>query len=322
MTPNTFAYQLSINEEVSSFSDLAHISGTENALFTWIHIDINDDASVKWLRNGEYALDDLVINALLADETRPRYTGIGDGAIVILRGVNLNENADPEDMISIRLWITKNFVISVQRRPLKAIRDMRDRFDKDKPLKSSGEFVALLVHRLLERMSPTLVSLDDTLDHIEEQMMERADAAFREHITHARRQALILRRYIAPQRDVIGNLKMSDLDIITAQSKQSLQESYNQNTKFVEDLDALRERGAIVRDELATAISDRLNKNMYILSVISAIFLPLGFLTGLLGVNIGGIPGTENQNAFYIFSSIMIFLTAIQIFIFKKLKWF
>jgi|TARA_B110000503_G_C7116593_1_gene400641 zinc transporter len=61
---------------------------------------------------------------------------------------------------------------------------------------------------------------------------------------------------------------------------------------------------------------------MYVLSVISAIFLPLGFLTGLFGINIGGIPGVEDPNAFWVFSGILVVIVSLQIWIFKKLGWF
>ena len=64
-----------------------------------------------------------------------------------------------------------------------------------------------------------------------------------------------------------------------------------------------------------------MNKKMYVLSIISAIFLPLTFLTGLLGINIGGIPGAQNDNAFYIFSIILVMVTSVQFYIFKKKKW-
>ena len=92
--------------------------------------------------------------------------------------------------------------------------------------------------------------------------------------------------------------------------------------RYVEDLDAVRERCQIVRDELANVLSDRLNKNMYILSVIASIFLPLTFLTGLFGINVSGIPGAYNNNAFVIITGAMVALTLIQVVIFKKLKWF
>ncbi len=70
------------------------------------------------------------------------------------------------------------------------------------------------------------------------------------------------------------------------------------------------------------SISDKMNRNMYVLSVIAAIFLPLGFLTGLLGINVGGIPGAENPAAFWIFIMMMTVIVGLQIYIFKKLKWF
>ena len=84
----------------------------------------------------------------------------------------------------------------------------------------------------------------------------------------------------------------------------------------------IRERAQIVKDELVNALSDRLNRNMYVLSVIASIFLPLGFFTGLLGINVGGIPGAENSEAFYIFCGLLVVLVIAQIIIFKKLKWF
>ncbi|MGB2009788.1 MAG: CorA family divalent cation transporter, partial [Cycloclasticus pugetii] len=88
------------------------------------------------------------------------------------------------------------------------------------------------------------------------------------------------------------------------------------------DLDTIRERAQIVKDELVTGLSDRLNKNMYMLSVVAAIFLPLGFLTGLLGINVGGIPGANNEAAFWIFMGILALIILAQVWLFKKLKWF
>ncbi|MAM33769.1 MAG: hypothetical protein CMH28_01700 [Micavibrio sp.] len=108
----------------------------------------------------------------------------------------------------------------------------------------------------------------------------------------------------------------------SAHDKRSLQESYNHLVRYVEDLDTVRERAQIVKEELNTVLSDQLNKNLYILSVIAAIFLPLGFLTGLFGINIGGMPGVENDLAFWIFCGFLTAVTLIQIIIFKIMRWF
>jgi len=121
---------------------------------------------------------------------------------------------------------------------------------------------------------------------------------------------------------VMMHLRTSDQVWLSTAHKRRIQENLDRVTRYIEDLDSMRERAQVIKDELANALSDRLNKNLYILSVISAIFLPLGFFTGLMGINIGGMPGVDNNNAFWVFSALLITIVACQVLIFKKLKWF
>ena len=92
--------------------------------------------------------------------------------------------------------------------------------------------------------------------------------------------------------------------------------------RHIEDLDAVRERAAVTQEELLSRLSDQINTRMYVLSVVAAIFLPLGFLTGLLGINVGGIPGTENPWAFLIFLLFIIVIFVGQMLWFRSKKWF
>ncbi len=296
------------------------IKSTDN--LAWVHLDANHPDTKDWLDKEAQYLDPFIIEALLADETRPRMVQVGDGVLLILRGVNLNKDSDPEDMVSIRLWVDQYRIISIRRRRLKAIWDIDEKIRAGKTPKDSGHFVCMLVSRLFERMEPVLSELDELTDDVEEQVLENADTSLRESIVNVRKQAIMYRRYMAPQRDAIGQLRMSDVGWLEDNHKRQLQESHNHVTRYVEDLDAIRERAQIVKDGLANILSDRLNKNMYILSVVAAIFLPLGFLTGLLGINVGGIPGADNGSAFWLFCGILVSVVAAQIVIFKKLKWF
>ncbi|MBC8514003.1 MAG: zinc transporter ZntB [Candidatus Thioglobus sp.] len=291
--------------------------------FSWLHLDVKNADEVKELfRNEDANLDSLVIDALVAGETRPRMEKVNDSALVILRGVNLNVNADPEDMVSIRLWISGNKIISACRRRLRAVSDIEVKIEEGKGPKNVGDFVYMLTHALFSRIEPVLLKLDDETDAIEEKILENADRNLREDIITVRKQAIMFRRYMAPQRDAISQLRMAGFTWLSETHARHLQESYNQMTRYVEDLDAIRERSQIVKDELANILADKLNKNMYVLSVIAAIFLPLGFLTGLLGINLGGMPGAENPDAFWVFSGLLVAVVSLQIWIFKKLDWF
>lgn len=91
--------------------------------------------------------------------------------------------------------------------------------------------------------------------------------------------------------------------------------------RYLEDLDAARDRALVVLDELSNKMAESMNRTMYSLSIVAAVFLPLGFLTGLLGINIGGMPGVDSDAAFWSFVVILVVLTSIQIYVFRKLKW-
>ena len=307
----------------SSLSGIDNIAEhIENEHLAWAHYDANDANTKTWLEKELDFLDEIIVQALVADETRPRILQFEHGTLLILRGVNLNQDARPEDMVSIRLWIDQYRIISVRRRKLRAISDIREKLEAGTGPKNSGEFITLLINRLFGRMEPVFSDLDEKLDDAEEKVMEQPDTELRQEITAIRKQAILFRRYIAPQRDVIAALRTSDQPWLSVIDKRHLQESLDQIIRYVEDIDAIRERAQITKDELANALSDKMNKNLYMLSVVAAIFLPLGFLTGLLGVNVGGIPGSDMGSAFLIFCGMLVVVVIGQIALFKHLKWF
>jgi zinc transporter len=287
----------------------------------WVHLDATHPGARVWLEREISYLDPIILDALLAEETRPRMVMFEQGALMILRGVNLNEDAQPEDMVSIRLWIDGARIISLRRRRLKAVADLRERLAEGTGPRNSADFIAMLTARLFERMEPVLGELDENLDDVEQEVMESPTPAARHAINNLRKQAIVFRRYIAPQRDVIAHLRTSELPWLDAMNKRRLQENLDMVIRYIEDLDAIRERAQIVKDELANGLADRMNRNLYVLSVIAAIFLPLGFLTGLLGINVGGIPGSDNPMAFLFFVILLFGIGGAQIATFKYLKW-
>ena len=89
-----------------------------------------------------------MLDALFASGTRPRVLEVGEGLLVNLRGVNLNADADPEDMVSIRMWIDKSRIITIERRKVRAVRDISLRIQNKKSPKNYGDFLCLLLNRL------------------------------------------------------------------------------------------------------------------------------------------------------------------------------
>jgi len=288
---------------------------------TWVHLSVDHPDTENWLKKEMDYLDPYILKALLAHETRPRMKQINDGILLTLRGVNLTPQGDPEDMISMRIWIDPHRIITAQRRPLKTISDMEDKLQEGS-IKNSGQFLNSLISTLCENMEPTLSTLNYDADGVEDHILRYANPSLRDEIIDMRRKAIIFKRYLAPQKDALAGLLTTDLNWLKKEHKGPINESLNHTIRYIEDMDAVKERTQIINDELSNLIGDKINKNMYILSIISVIFLPITFLTGLFGTNIAGIPGANNGYAFGLFCAILLVIISIQIYILRKFKWF
>ena len=286
----------------------------------WLHFDYSSAEAIDWITNKSN-IDSIAIDALLAEETRPRTTILDDSLLLALRGVNLNPNAKPEDMISIRLYISPTLIISTRKRNLLSINELVLSLKKGTGPKSSSEFLIDLTYRITERMEDIIDQIEDRADYLEENIIDSSDVKFRNEILAIRREAIILRRYLFPQREAMNKLYHDKITWINEYERLQLRETNDQLIRHIEELDTIRDKVALIQEELSNMLSDQMNKKMYVLSIISAIFLPLSFLTGLLGINIGGIPGAQDQNAFNIFSLMLVAIVSLQYWIFKKKKW-
>ncbi len=286
----------------------------------WVHLDRSVPEAGIWLRE-QSGLDALTCEALLAEETRPRTVATGNGLIAILRGVNLHPEADPEDMVSIRMWIDSTRVISLRTRRLMAEQDVGEAIAQKKGPKDAPELFVRIASHLVDRMGPVIEALDTQVDDLEEEVLTAQSYELRGKLSGLRRQAITLRRYIAPQREAMTRLQTEEVAWLTPLNRGRLREIADRITRYVEDLDSARERASVTQEELAGHLAEQMNKTMYVLSLVAAVFLPLGLITGLLGINVGGIPGAGFRWAFAIVCLILVGIAVVQITVFKKMKW-
>ena len=286
----------------------------------WLHLDFKNERVKKWLFE-ESGIDAVSCEALLAEETRPRVVASSHSLLLILRGVNCNPGADPEDMVSIRMWFDENRIITMRHRRVMAIEDINKSIGIGKGPDSANDFLVLVANRLIDRIGDVVSEIDDRVDELEELVMTEESYELRPKLANLRRQTISMRRYIAPQRDVLSRLQNERISWLGDIDKVHIREIAERTARFIDDLDSARDRAAITQEELNNHLSEQMNKTMYILSIVAAIFLPLGLITGLLGINVGGIPGTENKFAFaYVTAFLVVFAFAL-VLVFKRKRW-
>lgn len=255
--------------------------------------------------------------ALLSEETRPRTQAQRDQLLLALRGVDLNPGSDPEDMVSIRLWADGQRVISTRRRHLLSTSDVLESLEAGDGPVDAGELIVELIDRIVMRMSDTVDNFEEKVMELEDRVLSAVPAALRYDLALLRKQTIAIRRYLAPQREALNRLVMEKLSWMAESYQLRLREISDRLIRHIEDIDAVRERAALAQEELQSRLSEQLNERMYVLSVVAAIFLPLGFFTDLMGINVGGMPGVDDQAAFWVVVGLSVFLVAM----FRWRRW-
>ena len=286
----------------------------------WLHLNYSFPDVKKWLYE-ESDLDKVIGDALTEEDSRPRCTLFQEGLLLGLRGVNLNPGADPEDMVGIRIWFEKDRIISTRKRKILSVTDIQAALEQGVGPESTGDFLVQITGRLMERMRQVIDDLEDAVADLEDQVLTGESRQLRTQLADLRRQAISLRRYLSPQREALSRLLTERIPWLEESGRIGLREVSDRLARYIEDLDEARDRAAVTQEELVNRMSEQMNNKMYLLSIVAAIFLPLGFLTGLLGINVGGIPGAESRLGFSVFVILLVIVVVFQIWFFKKKKW-
>lgn len=288
----------------------------------WVHLDRTVEQVEKWL-SEDLAISEPTVCELISHETAPRAFREHEALVTILRGLNLNPGAEPEDMVAIQIWAGPDRLISLRRRKLQTPLDVKDALDAGRGPRTSGDLLAELVEQLVAKMGRSIVAMNERLDLLEDEADED-DADFGD-ILHAtadiRRQCLSLKRFMSPQHEALQMICRHPPEWMSTVNCRDVLETIERLRRYLDDLDVSKESAIVLQDDINSRVADHSNKTMYMLSIVAAIFLPLSFITGLLGINVGGMPGINDGHAFWITVAALTILFAIQIWVFRKIKW-
>ncbi len=286
----------------------------------WIHLSLPEDPEGGWV-DKKSGISKNISEALLSRGDRPRLLKEEDKLFLSLRAINFNPGEDPDDMVFLHIHMEENRIITIRHKKVLAVDNIKSSLEENSGPKDSYEFLLEILSRISYRIGKVIQNIDDQIDEIEELVVDNADIKLRSVLSSLRRQAINIRRFLSPQREVLNYLGTLEIQWFKSKELYKIKELSEKNMRYLEDIDSARDRAAITHEEINSIYSEQLNKTMYVLSIVATIFLPLSFLTGLLGINVGGIPGTDNSMAFSMVCIILILLGVVEFLIFKLKRW-
>lgn len=292
----------------------------ERCDLVWVHLPQIDEDTTRWLHEAA-GLDDYVVDALTAAETRPRCEQVGEGAIVNLRGRS-HEELDSSDMLaSVRIWGSKGRVFSVTRNPLFAVAAVKAEVEAGHVL-DPGDLIAAFAVAITADLDPEVADLGDRLDDCEETLDQRRSFEMRRVVGRVRRAAIIYRRFLNPQRAALERLASLPGDWLADDDRLHLAAAADRAARMAEELESIRERSALMQETLTDLRAEQINARALVISVAAMVFLPLTFLTGLYGMNVEGLPFAREPWAFAAISGVCVAVGVGVVAYFARARWF
>jgi zinc transporter len=310
ITDGNKAAELPFREGVGTF-------GTAGLL--WVHINGREAEGTAWLAAQE-DIPATVRTALMAQETRPRSDIVGTGALVNLRSLGLTPEDDPDALVSIRLWAEAGRVISVCFRSLRALDPVIDQF-MGAEIADPGDLISAFAKAITTELDPRIAQIGDVIDGCEIGLDTSVIQSTRRKVAKMRSEAINFRRFIAPQRQALERLASAPFAWLDDDDRLHLRDAADRSARMTEELEAIRERAALMHDELTDRRAEQMESRALLISIVALIFLPLTFITGLLGMNVKGIPYADETWAFWGVVGICALLAIVVLGWFIRARW-
>ena len=302
----------------------------------WVNVDGVADTATVAAFGSAFGLHPLVIEDLVHTVQRPKFEVYGDEVFVVARMVRATDldaaqaycDNDPttegHTIEQVGLVLGDGWVLSFQERVGDVFDPLRQRLREGAGrVRQAGADYLLyaLLDLIVDHTFVTLERVGDAAETLEARALDHPDADVQAAISGLRREVVVLRRAIWPLREVLAALQREDAPYVEDRTRPYLRDAYDHLVQAVEILESLREVLASVNDLYLSSLGMRQNEVMKVLTVVGTIFLPLGFLTGLYGMNFDVIPELHYRYGYFILLGIMTLVTIGTLIYFRRKGW-
>lgn len=265
----------------------------------WLHLNYTHPKSAEWLATTPL-LPNSVRDALAGDSLRPRVTRIGDGTLITLRCINGSTDERPDQLVAMRLYMDERLIVSTRQRKVLALDDVVKDLEEGTGPTDCGGWLVDVCDALTDHASEFIEELHDKIIDLEDNLLDQ-NIPPRGFLALLRKQLIVMRRYMAPQRDVYARLSSERFVWMSDDQRRRMQDIAERLGRGLDEIDACIARTGVMADEIAQVMQESLARRTYTMSLMAMVFLPSTFLTGLFGVNLGGIPGGGWRFGFSLF---------------------
>jgi magnesium transporter len=306
--------------KVAAFAGDEHAGPPSEGVLRWVDLEAQDAPQLALL--GErFKFHPLTIEDCAHFDQRPKLEGYGDYLFLVTHG--FHKQAEEIESLELHTFLGERYLVTVHAKPIPALESVWKRLEGDGPLMKRGvDFVSYLIaDAIVDTFFPLLDEIAIEIDEIEDAVIRRPKDAELADIFRLKRLLVTLRKVISPQRDVFALIAKRGEGRIADRTTLYFRDVYDHLLRIYEGVEAARDLLGNALDAYLWAASQRTNEIMKRLTLLSAIFLPITFITGFFGQNFEDLPFESHA----VMAAMLVSVATVpagMIYFFLRSKWF
>jgi zinc transporter len=263
----------------------------------WLHFNANDAGARRWLAQSDL-YPARAVHAITDRDTRCRMECDQDGILIVLNDLTFEDDTDPEEVSTLWAYATRKRLVTTRAHPLKSSDRLRSAARAGESERSGFALLARLLEFQLEALDALIDQAAREINHVEDQILSGRVSVQRQRLGKVRRQVAHLQRHFSPQRLAMSRALQRPPSSVAAEDLERLRLAGDALSSLIEGAAGLHERAKLLQEELASRIAEDTNRNLYVLTIFSAVVMPMNLIAGIFGMNVAGLPGTEHPASF------------------------
>ncbi len=291
---------------------------------TWINIDGIHDTQLIEKIGSNYDIHPLTLEDILTTSQRPKFEDLEKYIFIVLNMLSFSKEKQQVQTEQVSIILGRNFVISFQESVGDVFDPIRDRIRnaKGRIRKMGCDYLMYsLMDAIVDNYFAILEKLGEKIESLEDELVASADEKTLKHIHSLKREMIHLRKSVWPLRELINGLERSESSLIEDSTAVYLRDLYDHTIQVIDTVESYRDMVSGMLDIYLSAISNRMNEVMKVLTIIATIFIPLTFIVGVYGMNFKFMPELEWKFGYFAVWVIILILAGVMLIYFKRKKW-
>ncbi|OIN98562.1 MAG: magnesium and cobalt transport protein CorA [Desulfovibrionaceae bacterium CG1_02_65_16] len=310
-------------EACAAYADASGIIGGPG--FVWLNVDGLHDSDCVTRLGRVFGLHPLVLEDIVHTGQRPKLDDLDDALFVVLKMLRYDEQSRTIEDEQVSLVLKRRLLITFQE---KAHGDVFGELRKrllaggGRLCKSGPDYLLYaLIDAVVDNYFVVLERMGEDIEEMEEKLLTAPTPGELETIHALKREALFLRKFVWPLREVLARLEKGGYELVDEATIVYLRDLYDHTIQVMDTIETFRDMLSGMLDLYLSNVSLKLNETMKVLTIISTIFIPLSFLASLYGMNFKHMPELETEYGYYVVLGVMASTVAGMLFYFRRKGW-